>query len=293
MHIRTNSLKAWVLAARPKTLTGAASPVMIGAAVAADEGFKVLPFILCMLFAFAMQIDANFINDYFDYKKGTDREDRLGPERACAQGWVTPRAMKGAIAITTLVSCLIGLPLAFIGGLPLITVGLACVVFCFLYTTSLSYLGLGDLLVLVFFGIIPVGFTYYLQTGHWSVEVTLAGMACGFVTDCLLIINNYRDREQDAISGKKTLIVRYGKKFGLHSYLWCGIIATLLAICAMISAEGKAPTPLIAIYLPLHISAYCKMRRLEGRMLNSVLGITAGNIFLFAVLLSIQFLFFR
>ncbi len=286
MQIKTNSFKAWALAARPKTLTGAASPVMIGAAMAAKEGFKPYPFILCMMFAFAMQIDANFINDYFDFRKGTDREDRLGPERACAQGWVTPRAMKTAIAITTSIACFVGLPLAFIGGLPLIAVGAVCVVFCFLYTTSLSYLGFGDLLVLVFFGIIPVGFTYYLQTGHWAAEATWAGLACGFVTDCLLIINNYRDREQDAISGKKTLIVRFGRKFGLQAYLWCGIIAVLLSILSIMATGNFSKFALTAIYLPFHILTYRKMYRLDGRMLNSVLGETARNIFLFAILLS-------
>ncbi|MCM1312470.1 MAG: 1,4-dihydroxy-2-naphthoate octaprenyltransferase [Bacteroides sp.] len=286
-HIKTNSFKAWMLAARPKTLTGAASPVLVGAAMTAGEGFKPYPFILCLLFAFAMQIDANFINDYFDYAKGTDREDRLGPERACAQGWVPPHAMKTAITITTVISCLIGLPLAFIGGLPLIAVGMVCVLFCFLYTTSLSYLGFGDLLVLIFFGIVPVGFTYYLQTGHWTTEVTWAGMACGFVTDSLLIINNYRDREQDAVSGKKTLIVRFGKKFGLCSYLGCGIIAVLFAACSMLSAEKYTACLFTALYLPIHILTYRKMRRMDGRELNSVLGETARNIFLFALLLSV------
>ncbi len=159
--METNSPHAWFLAARPKTLTGAAVPVMIGIALAfhdaGTEDFRIIPAILCMLFAFVMQIDANFINDYFDFKRGNDDETRLGPKRACSEGWITPSAMLKGIIATTLFGCAIGLPLIYYGGLEMIMVGLVCVVFCFLYTTLFSYLGLGDVLVLIFFGIIVAG----------------------------------------------------------------------------------------------------------------------------------------
>ncbi len=166
--MKTNGCKAWFLAARPKTLTGAATPVMMAGAMAVrdveNHADMLLPFCLCLLFAFLMQIDSNLINDYFDFRKGTDREDRLGPERACAQGWVTPGAMMFAIGITTVLAGLVGLPLIYWGGWNLIMVGLLCMMFCFLYTTHLSYFGFGDLLVLVFFGIVPVCCTYYILT---------------------------------------------------------------------------------------------------------------------------------
>ncbi|MBR1468772.1 MAG: prenyltransferase, partial [Prevotella sp.] len=163
--IRKNSFRAWLLAARPKTLTGAAVPVMIGSALAVSDAqwqVRWVPMALCFLFAFIMQIDANFINDYFDFKKGTDDELRLGPKRACAQGWVTTEAMKRAIAIVTLLACAVGLPLVVYGGWKMVVVGAFCVVFCFLYTTHLSYVGMGDVLVVLFFGIVPVTMTYYL-----------------------------------------------------------------------------------------------------------------------------------
>ena len=169
--VKTNSPRAWLLAARPKTLSAAAVPVMVGSALAAADlgaDFQVLPCVLCFLFAFIMQIDANFINDYFDFRKGSDRTDRLGPERACAQGWITPRAMQGGIVVTTLLACVAGLPLLWIGGWELLLVGAVCVLFAFLYTLGLSYRGWGDVLVLVFFGWVPVCFTYYLQTGVWT-----------------------------------------------------------------------------------------------------------------------------
>ena len=164
-EVRLNSAKAWLLAARPKTLTGAAVPVMIALALAwtdrsAEHPFMWLPAVLCMLFAFVMQIDANFVNDYFDFMKGTDDEERLGPRRACANGWVTAKAMRIAMGVTTFLGCIIGLPLIYYGGWQMIVVGVLCVFFCFLYTTHLSYMGLGDVLVLVFFGIVPVCVTY-------------------------------------------------------------------------------------------------------------------------------------
>ena len=165
-NITTNSLAAWILAARPKTLTGAMVPVMIGTAWAwrlgGGEDFRVLPAVLCFLFAFLMQIDSNFINDYFDCIKGNDnRTTRLGPKRACSEGWITLPAMRLGLVITSVMACLVGLPLIFFGGWEMIVVGGVCVLFAFLYTTYFSYLGLGDVLVLVFFGIIPVVFTTY------------------------------------------------------------------------------------------------------------------------------------
>ena len=134
-EIKRNSWRAWLLAARPKTLAGAATPVLIGAALAyADGQFQWLPALVCFLFAGLMQIAANFINDLFDCLKGTDREDRLGPERACAQGWISPGAMKLGIIFTIIPACLIGSILLFYAGWQLILVGLLCVIFAFFYT---------------------------------------------------------------------------------------------------------------------------------------------------------------
>ena len=189
--ITTNSFHAWVLAARPKTLTGAIIPVLIGSALAfADGKSDLIPALLCELFACGIQIAANFINDLYDYLKGSDRTDRLGPERACAQGWITPIAMKRGIMLR---QCWGQLPH---GGWELILLGLLCVIFAFLYTTVLSYRGWGDLLVLVFFGFIPVGGTYYVQAHAITADVWIASLICGLVIDTLLVVNNYRDREQ-------------------------------------------------------------------------------------------------
>lgn len=306
--IKNNSLKAWLLAARPKTLSGAAVPVIIGTSFAMKDtgmiGFQWIPALLCFLFAFIMQIDANFINDYFDFKHGNDDQTtRLGPKRACSEGWITPKAMILGIIITTLVACLIGLPLILWGGLELILIGMLCVIFCFLYTTLLSYYGFGDLLVLLFFGVIPVCLTYYLElptlmhTITW--EVFFASIACGMVVDTLLVINNYRDRENDLRDHKMTLIVRLGAQKAEFLYLYLGFIASLMMIAIYAfhffttsnSVLSFISIALAFIYIFLHRKANMKMKSINhGVQLNQILGLTARNMFIYAITCAIGIL---
>ena len=303
-NVRVNSLKAWILAARPKTLTGAAVPVMIGIACAVAMygwcGIRVVPAVLCMLFALIMQVDANFINDYFDFMKGTDDEQRLGPKRACAQGWITASAMRSGLFVTTLLACIVGLPLVYYGGWEMIMVGLACIVFCFLYTISFSYIGLGDLLVLVFFGIVPVCMTYWLTappTALTSIPfaVVLMSIACGLIIDTLLVVNNYRDIENDRRAGKLTLIVRIGERGGLVLYLMLGLAGTILAIVGVVLLDwhdGQWTQSLLIIYTPFHTWAFNEMRYIrKGAELNRVLGMTARNMFIFGLLASAALVF--
>ena len=290
-NVKTNSIKAWILAARPKTLAAAATPVLLGCALAYTDGtFQWIPAILCFLFAFSMQIDANFINDYYDYLKGSDREDRLGPERACAQGWITLSAMKKGMIFITLLSCFWGLLLLRYCGLEMIPVGLLCVLFAFLYTAGpypLAYHGWGDVLVIVFFGFVPVGCTYYTMAHDWTWNVTIACAACGLVSDLLLMLNNYRDREQDKISGKRTLIVRFGEKAGRYAYLALGILA--VGLCAFYAFNGYLMASLLPVlFLILHFTTWRETVRIhQGKALNIVLGKTARNIVVFGILLSL------
>lgn len=295
LNVKVNSSKAWLLASRPKTLTGAAVPVMIGIAVAIQvyglASVRVVPAVLCMLFALIMQVDANFVNDYFDFMKGTDDEQRLGPKRACAQGWITAPAMRRGLLYTTLLACAVGLPLVYYGGWEMIMVGLACVVFCFLYTISFSYLGLGDVLVLVFFGVVPVCMTYWLAApptplAAIPVSVVLMSLACGMVIDTLLIVNNYRDIDNDRRAGKRTLIVRIGARAGRLSYLFIGVAAVLVNIFATYHIAHWAMW-LPVLYLPFHSSAYIAMKRInKGAELNRVLGMTARNMLIYGVLVA-------
>ena len=296
MEVKKDSAKAWLLAARPKTLTGAAVPVMIGLALAYSDlrgvGFNWLAATLCLLFAFIMQIDANFVNDLFDYLKGTDdRSTRLGPERACTQGWVSVGHMRTAIVLTTVLACLVGLPLVVWGGWPMLLVGAVCVVFCFLYTTHLSYMGLGDVLVLVFFGLVPVCITYYLQCHAVSASAVVLSLACGLVIDGLLLVNNFRDRDTDRVAGKRTIVVRLGAQLTLKLYLGVGIVACLMGCVLLPGGHWLACLLPVLTYLPLHVQTHrhmCQIR--EGRALNRCLGETARNIFVYGLAVSIGLL---
>ena len=236
-----------------------------------------------------MQIDANFINDLYDYLKGSDREDRLGPERACAQGWISPSGMKKGILVTTALAAVTGLFLLGYGGWEMIPVGIACIIFAFLYTTGpypLAYHGWGDILVLVFFGFVPVGCTFYVMAHDWNTSVTMASLACGFVIDTLLMVNNFRDREQDAISGKKTIVVRLGARAGLILYFLLGLAACWS--CFYFVAEGRLWAAILPqIYLLFHILTTMKMARINrGKELNAILGETSRNMLLFGILLT-------
>lgn len=289
-QIHPDSARAWLLAARPKTLTGAAVPVMLGCALAASEGrFALLPALLCLAFALLMQIDANLINDLWDYLKGSDGQDRLGPERACAQGWISPGAMRRGIAVTTATACLAGCGLLFYGGWWLVAVGAACVLFAFLYTAGpypLAYHGWGDLLVLLFFGFVPVGCTYYILSGGWTWQAAVVSAASGLTIDTLLMVNNYRDREQDARSGKRTLVVRLGGRAGATLYLLLGFTAA--ACCLALLTDGRIWAALLPLLcLPFHIRTWRRMVRIgRGRELNAILGATSRNILLFGLLLA-------
>lgn len=295
--VKTNSVKAWLLATRPKTLSAAAVPVMIGTAFAwrnTSEQFNWIPAILCLLFAWIMQIDSNLVNDYFDFKKGNDDETRLGPKRACSEGWITSDAMVWGILITTLLGCMTGIPLILYGGLEMVMVGIACVVFCFLYTTLFSYHGLGDILVLLFFGIIPVCCTYYVcMPLHQQIptgEVIASSIACGLAIDALLIVNNYRDIDNDRSNGKITLAVRLGESKTRRLYESIGYTAAgimiILVFFDLYQIDKFIPTYAIyLIYIILHRQSYQEMKRInKGAKLNQVLGLTARNILVFGIL---------
>lgn len=297
--VRVNSVKAWLLAARPKTLTGAAVPVMMAVGLAfhatafpVEAGFWI-PAVLCFLFAFCMQVDANFINDYYDFMKGGDGEDRLGPKRACAQGWITLTAMKKGIIFTTAFAGLVGLPLIIYGGWDMVLIGLACILFCFLYTISFSRKGLGDVLVLFFFGIVPVCATYYILCKQCPLEVWLLSLSCGIVIDTLLILNNYRDRDQDKRHGKITLLVRLSRRNGQRLYFISGLLGAVMAGCTLLYMQLYSGWLLI-VYVVMHARTYSYMKQIgSGRGLNRILGETARNILVFGIMISLPLFFMR
>jgi 1,4-dihydroxy-2-naphthoate octaprenyltransferase len=240
-----------------------------------------------MLFAMLMQVAANFINDLYDHLKGTDGDDRLGPARACASGWITPTAMRRGIVVVCIVACLCGLPLVYYGGWWLVAIGALCVLFAYLYTGGpypLAYHGWGDVLVLVFFGLVPVGLTAWLQgCTRWGAMLR-AGVACGLVIDTLLMVNNYRDRDTDRASGKRTVVVRLGEPFGRWAYLLLGVAAVLLVASAAYT-EGRPWLLLPLLYLLPHAAAWRALVRIGcGKELNAVLGRTSMDMLIFGIL---------
>lgn len=299
--MKTNSLSAWVLAVRPYSLGNSVILVLIASALAyTDGGFRPGTALLCLLFALLMQCTANLVNDLWDFLKGADQPDRLGPDRAFAKGYITPRAMKIGIVAFALASCATGLGILWLvhdslpyGGWELVTVGIACLVFAFFYTAGpwpLAYHGLGDVAVILFFGIIPVGFSYYVQTGNWTPEVTLVSLACGLVIDTMLMVNNFRDREEDARCRKRTVVVVFGAGVGRWGYLLLGLLP--MALCLGLLATGQLWAALLPLpYVAAHIATWRKMVRIDhGEELNVCLGETARNIMLFGALMTIGIL---
>ena len=294
--MKTNSLSAWILAIRPYSLGNSVILILIGSALAfTDGGFRPVVALLCLVFAVTMQCTANLVNDLCDFLKGADRPDRLGPDRAFAKGYITLRAMKSGIAAFTLAACAAGAGLLALSGWNwwLLLVGASCIVFAYFYTAGpwpLAYHGMGDIAVILFFGLIPVGFTYYILAHDWTWEVTLAGLACGLVIDTMLMVNNFRDRVEDAASGKRTIVVCLGAGVGRWGYFALGTTATLLCLAfALFGRWGAALLPLL--YWVLFFFTWRKMVRIDhGEELNVCLGETARNLTLFGVLLTVGLL---
>ena len=284
-------LQAWFLAARPKTLAAGAAPVVVASALAFYTGdFLWLPALICLCFAVLAQVISNFANDYFDYKKGSDRGERLGPKRAVTEGWIAPKTMLRVTLSLCVLNSLLGLSLLYYGGWPLIFVGLVVVIFALAYSGGpypLAYHGWGDVCVFVFFGLIPVGFTYYVQALQWPLSVTVCGSAVGLVTINILVANNYRDRFSDAKAGKKTSIVLFGERFGEMFYLLNGVTAVLC--CQYFWLERSFfPAVLPFVFLPFHLATWRKMVAIQsGKSLVRVLELTARNVLIFGFTLAL------
>lgn len=294
--VEKNSVKAWVLAARPKTLAAAMVPVLVGSALSVYlDGaifFDWRKFVICFLFASLMQIAANLINDLFDFLKGSDGKDRLGPERAMAQGWITKKAMLIGIGIVVGLAAVCGimmLPLLEeVQVWPMLGVGVFCIFFAYFYTSGpfpLSYNGLGDVAVVGFFGVVATCFTCYCQNPYCfeDCRCLAAGVATGLAINALLVVNNYRDRETDAADGKRTLIVLLGERFGELLYLGCGLAAILLMF--YVYQTNPVRVHCYIPYLIMHLISYTKLLKIKrGKALNQLIGESSRNMMIFAIL---------
>lgn len=321
--MKQNSLLSWYLACRPKTLSGALVSVFCACGLAfvhlrdAHLPFNWRGALLCALFASLMQIASNLINDLFDFQRGTDDEERLGPERACAQGWISPRAMRVGISVVCSLAATTGMLLMdYVEAWMVIPVVAVVIVGAFLYTVFGSYHGLGDLLVYVFFGYIPTCGTYIVLTGRLDWEVFVLATAVALVVDTLLVVNNYRDRVGDRKAGKNTVIVAVGRhfeqkmlaqqtvdadtareygeqraeSFGHQFYVWQGYAAWFIVMLLGLHGHHLFLT---VVYALLHTTTSREMRRIrQGRALNAILGKTSRNMLAFAALTVLSLLLF-
>lgn len=272
------TIKAWIEAMRLRTLPVSVSGVIMGIGFAFAFGrFHAIPAILCLLFAVTAQIASNFANEYYDYKAGLDRVGRIGPRRGVTEGDITPRAMKYASFATLALASLLGLGLVPFGGLWLIGLGIVIAIGVIAYSAGpfpLSHHGLGEVAVMFFFGIIPVNLTFYLQSGVWNLWVALASISVGFMGANVLIVNNYRDADDDSKVGKRTLAVRFGRRAMASFYLTNGYLAVaLMAYIWWVSAPFALAIP--AVYLVAHTVVWWKLTTLPVEKLNPLLGITA------------------
>jgi len=229
-----STVSIWFEATRPRTLPAAVAPVLVGTALAIRADAFVPPAALaCLGFALLIQIGTNFANDYYDFVKGADTAERVGPRRAVASGLVKPGTMKLVTALTFAAAFAVGLSLLPYGGWPLLAIGIASVVCGYAYTGGpypLGYNGLGDLFVFIFFGLIAVGATAYVQTGALTADLWVAGAGVGGLSANILVVNNYRDVETDAKAGKRTLVVRFGRAFARRQFILAHALSALVPL---------------------------------------------------------------
>lgn len=234
-------LSVWILAARPRTLPAAVAPVLLGTALALGDGvLAAWPAALCFAFALLVQIGANFANDYYDGVKGTDTAERLGPTRAVAAGLVRPPAMWRATLLVLVLAFAVGCLLLPYGGLWLLVVGVASIVCALAYTGGpypLGYHGWGDVFVFVFFGLVATVVTYAVQAGGVSPAAWAVAVVPGALAVNILVVNNLRDRETDAVAGKRTLAVRLGRGFALAQYRV--MLSVALVVPLLLAANGR------------------------------------------------------
>jgi 1,4-dihydroxy-2-naphthoate octaprenyltransferase len=277
-------------ATRPRTLPAAVAPVLVGTALAAHDGRLDLGGAgLCLLFALLIQIGTNFANDYYDFKNGADTAARVGPRRAVAAGLVRPEAMRRAMIGVFAAAFLAGLGLVAWGGPWLLLIGVASIVCGVAYTGGpwpLGYNGLGDVFVFLFFGLVAVATTYFVQAGRVTVDALLAAVPVGLLAANILVVNNYRDVETDTVAGKRTLVVRFGR--GAARAQFVGSLVMALAMPLIFWARGFSAWCLLPLLLaPV---AWSHARRLrESRMpgeLIALLGDTGKLLAGYAVLQS-------
>lgn len=292
--VRLNKTQAWILASRPKTLPAAAAPVLVATLIALKDGvFQFWPALAALAGALLIQIGTNFVNDYFDFKKGTDTEERVGPVRVTQSGLLSPKEVIMGTWIVFGLAVLVGIYILIIGGWPIFVIGLLSILFGYAYTGGpypLSYNGSADIFVFIFFGFVAVGGTYYIQAGTISPQIYWASIPIGLLATAILVVNNFRDIEQDRVAGKKTLAVRFGKKrTQLYYFLLLGL-TYVVPVIMWLSGLVTYWILLVLLSLPLCFSLVKDILHKKGTALNETLAGTGKLELLYGILFSIGYL---
>jgi 1,4-dihydroxy-2-naphthoate octaprenyltransferase len=289
--VRAGSLRAWVLAARPATLTAALAPVAVGTACALAEGaLRAGPGLAAVFGAVLLQIGANFANDVYDFEKGADTAERLGPTRAVQAGLIAPRSVRVGMAVVFGIALLVGVYLTLSAGPAIVVIGLCSIAAAILYTGGpypLGYYGLGDVFVFLFFGLVAVAGTTFVHTHAWSSLSLAAALPMGALSTAILVVNNLRDRETDARVGKRTLAVRLGRRGALAEYVFLFALSYVVPVALFAVGRLGAAVLLPLLTLPLAVVLLRRVMAGQGRALNPLLGQTARLLLLFALLFAL------
>ena len=288
---RPSGLRIWIMASRPRTLPAAVAPVLVGTALAIQDGqFDAFAFIFALLGALFIQVGTNLSNDYSDARRGADTEDRLGPVRVTAGGLVPPRQVLVATYVSFGLAVLCGVYLIIVAGWVLLAIGAASILAGVLYTGGprpYGYEGLGELFVFLFFGIVAVTGSYYVQTQDLPWEAFALAVPVGLNASAILVVNNVRDLETDRRAGKRTLAVRLGRERARMLYVAMLALAYLTALVPWIAGSLSAWLALCWLSLPLAVRAARIVRtRVDGPSLNAALAGTGMLQLVFCVLLA-------
>lgn len=285
--------KIWFEAIRPKTLPAGAAPVIIGVSLSYLFGyFLLLPAIVTLVCALMIQILTNLINEIYDFKRGADTQDRVGPTRAVASGIITVELMKNIAIILALFTFILGLYLVYVAGYEILLIGIVSLLFAYLYTGGpypLAYKGLGDLFVFIFFGLVAVSGTYYIQTGTVDEFSVIAAIAPGLISANILAVNNIRDIETDRKANKRTLAVRLGRRisiavFSTVNYLAFASHAVLVYLLFDAGYRNSYFLLLPLILFPMSINNLKSLRSKTESELNPLLAATGKLLFLYSIL---------
>jgi len=294
---QTINWQAWGLAIRPRTLPAAAAGVVVGSALAWRDGFfRVDAALVCLFAALLLQIGSNLANDVFDFERGTDTPERLGPTRVTQAGLLSPSQVKIGMAVVFALAALLGLYLTWLGGWPIILIGIAAIISAIAYTGGpfpLGYYGLGDVFVFIFFGLAAVTGTYYVQAGSVSAAAWWMSVPVGLIVTAILVVNNLRDLENDRKAGKHTLAVKLGARGARIEYVLCLVSAYLIVPVLVLTNIIPVFSMLTWLSIPLAWKTLRAVFTQDGRPLNAALAGTGQIAFVFSVLFLVGMIFSR